>query len=269
MRDGFPANFLDPSNIVAQPPADPRRRIATARGRWCSSSAAASSSRSAATSSPRWTSSGRSTDHLAVLRNLNQNLPGTLDANGPLPYPTFGNVQWREMTGDAQLQGHGSVVREAVQQAATATGRRTRSARRAIRRRSTSNASSGRPQNGRDLESWEGPSDFDIRHRFVGQLHRRAAVRRRQGVRAGRRRREDPRRLDGERDLQRPHGPADDGHAGQQQRRRRHDRPAEPDRRPEGRRRRWSSGSTRRRSRRCRRARSATPAATSCAGPAG
>ena len=31
-------------------------------------------------------------------------------------------------------------------------------------------ASSGRPQNGRDLNSWEGPSDFDVRHRFVGNF---------------------------------------------------------------------------------------------------
>ena len=31
-------------------------------------------------------------------------------------------------------------------------------------------AASGRPQNGRDLSSWEGPSDFDIRHRFVGNF---------------------------------------------------------------------------------------------------
>ena len=30
---------------------------------------------------------GSTTDHLAVLRNLNQNLPGTRDANGALPYP--------------------------------------------------------------------------------------------------------------------------------------------------------------------------------------
>jgi len=28
-------------------------------------------------------------------------------------------------------------------------------------------ASSGRPQNTNDIEGWEGPSDFDIRHRFV------------------------------------------------------------------------------------------------------
>jgi hypothetical protein len=32
------------------------------------------------------------------------------------------------------------------------------------------NASSGRAQNTRDLESWEGPSDFDIRHRFVANF---------------------------------------------------------------------------------------------------
>jgi hypothetical protein len=27
-----------------------------------------------------------------------------------------------------------------------------------------------RPQNGRDLEAWDGPSNFDIRHRFVGNF---------------------------------------------------------------------------------------------------
>jgi hypothetical protein len=32
------------------------------------------------------------------------------------------------------------------------------------------NASSGRAQNTRDLESWEGPSDFDVRHRFVANF---------------------------------------------------------------------------------------------------
>ena len=55
-----------------------------------------------------------------MLRNINQNLPGTRDANGPLPYPTFGNVQWREMTGTGNYQRHRPVVREAIQHAATA-----------------------------------------------------------------------------------------------------------------------------------------------------
>ena len=32
------------------------------------------------------------------------------------------------------------------------------------------NQTSGRAQNTRDLESWEGPSDFDIRHRFVANF---------------------------------------------------------------------------------------------------
>src|SRR5688500_20364813 len=32
------------------------------------------------------------------------------------------------------------------------------------------NQTSGRAQNTRDLESWEGPSDFDVRHRFVANF---------------------------------------------------------------------------------------------------
>ena len=37
-------------------------------------------------------------------------------------------------------------------------------------RASTSNASSSFPQDASDLESWEGPSDFDIRHRLVANF---------------------------------------------------------------------------------------------------
>ena len=31
-------------------------------------------------------------------------------------------------------------------------------------------ASSGRPQDTNDIDAWEGPSDFDVRHRFVGNF---------------------------------------------------------------------------------------------------
>ena len=31
-------------------------------------------------------------------------------------------------------------------------------------------ASSGRPQDTNDIEAWKGPSDFDVRHRFVGNF---------------------------------------------------------------------------------------------------
>ena len=113
---------------------------------------------------------GSLTSHLAVLRNINQPLPGTRDANGPRPFPNFGsNVQWREMTGDGNYRGldlsfekrftHGYSYRvsytlsKAIDQAPEHL-----------------NAASGRPQNGRDLKSWEGPSDFDIRNRVVSNF---------------------------------------------------------------------------------------------------
>ncbi|MBY0495098.1 MAG: hypothetical protein K2Y23_12880 [Cyanobacteria bacterium] len=112
---------------------------------------------------------GSFTQHLAVLRNLNQPLPGTLDANGPVPYPNFGNIQAREMSGAATYRGvdlsfekrfsagHGYRASYTIGQARDQAPEHL-------------NASSGRPQNTRDLKSWEGPSDFDITHRFVANF---------------------------------------------------------------------------------------------------
>lgn len=112
---------------------------------------------------------GSRTRHLAVLRNINQNLPGTRDANGPLPYPTFGNVQWREMTGKGAYKGMDLSFEKRFSKGYSyrvsyTIGDAKDSAPEHL------NASSGRPQNGRDLNSWYGPSDFDIRHRFVGNF---------------------------------------------------------------------------------------------------
>jgi len=112
---------------------------------------------------------GSTTSHLAVLRNLNQNLPGTRDANGPLPYPAFGNVQWREMTAEANYKGVDLSFEKRMSKgysyrASYTLGDAIDQAPEHL------NASSGRPQNGRDLESWEGPSDFDIRNRFVANF---------------------------------------------------------------------------------------------------
>ena len=168
LQDGFPANFLDPANINLA-------RVTV---------------RAADRSSPRTTVQqfgagierqlgadfvisadvvGSVTSNLAVLRNLNQPLPGTRDANGPVPYPGFGHIQWREMTGEGNYKGldlsfekrfsHGYSYR-----ASYTVGEARDQAPEHL------NAASGRPQNGRDLESWEGPSDFDIRHRVVGNF---------------------------------------------------------------------------------------------------
>jgi hypothetical protein len=112
---------------------------------------------------------GSVTRNLAVLRNLNQPLPGTRDANGPVPYPGFGHIQWREMTGEANYKGldlsfEKRFSRGHSYRASYTVGEARDQAPEHL------NAASGRPQNGRDLQSWEGPSDIDIRQRFVGNF---------------------------------------------------------------------------------------------------
>jgi hypothetical protein len=168
LQDGFPANFLDPANInVARimvraadrnTPRTEVRQFGAGVERQIGESFVVSAD-----------FVGSSTNHLAVLRNINQPLRGTLDANGPLPYPTFGNVQWREMTGDATYKGVDLSLEKRFKdgysyRASYTVGEARDQAPEHL------NASSGRPQNGRDLDSWEGPSDFDIRHRLSANV---------------------------------------------------------------------------------------------------
>lgn len=168
LREGFPEDYLDPSNLVI-------RNLKL---------------RAAAEDSPRTVVQqfgggverqlgrdfvvsadvvGSFTRNLAILRNLNQPLPGTRDANGPVPYPNFGNIQLREMTGEANYKGvdlsFGKRFSQGYSYRASYTIGEARD-----QAPEHLNATSGRPQNGRDLESWEGPSDFDIRHRLVANF---------------------------------------------------------------------------------------------------
>ena len=235
MRDGFPPNFLDPSNVIRQPdhaarrgsqqPADDgaavRRRVRAADRR--------------ATSSSRPTSSARSTD---PPRRAAQPQPERCRARStptaPLPYP---DVRQRAVARDDRRRPttRASTCRSRSGSAtATAIAPRTPSASARDQAPEHLNASSGRPQNGRDLESWEGPSDFDIRHRFVANFIAELPFGEGKPMLQDGVGRQDPRRLAGERHLQRPLRPAVHGDAGQQQRRRRRDRPAESDRRPAG-----------------------------------
>ena len=168
MRDGFPPNFLDPSNIVlsrllirTSDRNNPRTMVQQVSG-----GVEQQVGRDFVASADLI---GSTTDNLAVLRNLNQNLPGTRDANGALPYPAFGNVQWREMVGEASYMGVDLSFEKRMSKgysyrASYTVGEARDQAPEHL------NASSGRPQNGRDLESWEGPSDFDIRHRLVANF---------------------------------------------------------------------------------------------------
>ena len=168
MRDGFPSNFLDPSNIVlsrllirTSDRNNPRTMVQQFGGgleQQIGHNLVASVDLI-----------GSTTDHLAVLRNLNQNLPGTRDANGPLPYPSFGNVQWREMTGTASYKGMDLSFEKRFSKGYSYRTSYTFGYAR-DQAPEHLNAASGRPQNGRDLKSWEGPSDFDVRHRLVANF---------------------------------------------------------------------------------------------------
>lgn len=167
LQNGFPANFLD--NLVignlllrAADPNSPRTTVQQFGG---------GVERQLG---PVFVVSadviGSFTRNLAVLRNLNQPLPGTRDANGPRPFPSFGShIQWREMTGEGNYRGMDLSLEKRF-----ARGYSYRMSYTLGRSRDQApehlNAASGRPQNGRDLSAWEGPSDFDIRHRVVGNF---------------------------------------------------------------------------------------------------
>jgi hypothetical protein len=168
MKDGFPANYLDPANLVIRNLKlraafeDAPRTMVQQYGGGVERELAGNMVISA-------DAVASSTTNLAVLRNLNQPTRGTLDANGPAPYPNFGNIQAREMSGEGSYKGLDLSFEKRFTngygyRASYTIGESRDQAPEHL------NASSGRAQNSRDLESWEGPSDFDIRHRFVANF---------------------------------------------------------------------------------------------------
>ena len=168
LQDGFPANYLDPSNLV----------IRNLKLRAASQEAPRTMVQQFGAGFEQQIGLnfvfsvdvvGSTTDHLAVLRNLNQPLPGTRDANGPVPYPNFGNIQQRDMSGAANYKGADFSFEKRMSKGFSYRTSYTLGSAR-DQAPEHLNASSGRAQNSRNLESWEGPSDFDIRHRFVGNF---------------------------------------------------------------------------------------------------
>lgn len=168
LRDGFPANYLDPSNLVIRNLKlraafqDAPRTMVQQFGAGIERQLARDFVVSA-------DAVGSFTRHLAVLRNLNQPLPGTRDANGLAPYPNFGNIQAREMNGEANYKGIDLSFEKRLRSGYSYRASYTLGSSR-DQAPEHLNASSGRAQNTRDLNSWEGPSDFDIRHRFVANV---------------------------------------------------------------------------------------------------
>ena len=165
LKDGFPSNFLDPSNIVL---SRLLIRSASADG------ARAMVQQFGAGVEHQLTDTlvlsvdviGSVSRDLAILRNLNQQQFGNV---GPRPYPGFSHVQWREPSGEGRYRGmdvsfEKRFARGYSYRASYTLGDSVDQAPEHLA------ASSGRPQNSNDLEAWRGPSDFDIRHRIVGDF---------------------------------------------------------------------------------------------------
>jgi len=168
MRDGFPAGILDPSRIqlsrIVVRAAD--RQSPNGTVHQFGGGVERQLGRNFVVSADAVGAVGR---HLAVLRNLNQPQRGTLDANGPVPYPAFGHIQFRDPNGESKYKGVDFSFEKRYGNGYSYRVAYTLSESRDFAPEHLA-ASSGRPQNGRDLKSWEGPSDFDIRHRLVGNF---------------------------------------------------------------------------------------------------
>jgi hypothetical protein len=107
--------------------------------------------------------------NLATLVNLNQPLPNAAGNNalGPLPYPNFGFIEWRSDNGRSTYKGidiglEKRYARNYAFGVAYTLGKSEDNASEQL----TTQGSNAFPQNQNDFESWFGPSDYDVRHRF-------------------------------------------------------------------------------------------------------
>lgn len=164
LRDGFPASYLDPSNIVLSRllirAANPDGTNATVQQ--FAAGVERQLGREFVVSGDLVGNIGR---NIAVLRNLNQPANG----NGARPYPEFAHIQWRDPAGESRYYGVDLAAEKRFGQgyswriAYTVSDSRDQAPEHLA-------ATSGRQQDTNDLEAWEGPSDFDVRHRFVGNF---------------------------------------------------------------------------------------------------
>lgn len=164
LRNGFPPNFVDPSNIVLSRflirAANPDGTNATSQQ--VAVGMERQIGREFVVSADFISNTGR---NIAVLRNLNQPLNG----NGPRPYPGFAHIQWRDPVGHSQYYGVDLAAEKRF-----GAGLSYRAAYTIAESKDDAPehlaATSGRPQNTNDIDAWYGPSDFDVRHRFVGNF---------------------------------------------------------------------------------------------------
>ncbi|HXM35140.1 MAG TPA: hypothetical protein VN920_08135, partial [Pyrinomonadaceae bacterium] len=108
--------------------------------------------------------------HLFTLRDLNQPLPGQTNLARALrfPFPAFGLVEYRDDNGRSNYHSMEATLDKRFHRGYTirAVYTLSKSLDNSFEHL-TSGGSNSFPQSARDLQSWYGLSDFDVRHRFV------------------------------------------------------------------------------------------------------
>jgi hypothetical protein len=177
LRDGFPANALTPPNL--DPAAGQLKGI---RVRAVSADDPSTQLQQATIGLQReFGTVVASADfvytrgtNLATLVNLNQPLPsapGAKDAKGPLPYPNFGFVEWRETNGKSDYKGvDANVEKRFARGYAFGVAYTYGNSKDNASEQLTTQGSNAFPQDARDFTSWYGPSDYDVRHRVTANF---------------------------------------------------------------------------------------------------
>jgi hypothetical protein len=161
LKNGFPTNYLDPSQLVLT-----RVRIRAANPN------------APSTYVQQWSIGfqrqlplslfveanyvGTKSTHLNALRNFNQPI------NGVLPYPNFGQIEYRDPLGNAVYHGLDFTVQRRFKAGLAFRAAYTWS--KSIDNTAehlTVYGSNSFDQNSRDFKSWRGPSDYDVPQRLV------------------------------------------------------------------------------------------------------
>ena len=166
LKDGFPANFLDPSQIDFR-----RIRIRTADKNSPKTTIHQFSVGAQKVFAGSYVVSldlvGTEGRNLANLVNLNQPIGGS----GPLPYPNFGFIEWRRQDATSSYKGMDLGVQRRFTRgwsfslAYTLSDCTDQSAEHL-----STGGSPSFPQDQNNLAAWEGPCGYDTRHRFVGSF---------------------------------------------------------------------------------------------------
>ena len=111
--------------------------------------------------------------NLATLVNLNQPLPNAAGNNalGALPYPNFGFIEWRAQNGTSEYKGVDiGLEKRFARGYAFGVSYTLGDSKDNSSEQLTTQGSNAFPQNARDFDSWFGPSDYDVRHRFTANF---------------------------------------------------------------------------------------------------